>query len=248
MYQLNQWHLLSSCNIKKLNTKGSSICAHRNYVNRKTKSFSFSSCPDHPIQTREYSFATDGCKVCGKVVVSPKGCLNPTVKDPETYLTSGTLEVPSLHPLHDNTSVWRPERTNMKMVQRKHLLWFSPVSIHSRSKGYSKGLIPSKHQLNMDLEYGVLKKLLSPISKTSGSSVTLRQEPFPEKLPISTPKIEHGRPSASASPTHPLISPGLLHCSCKDGFPYYTFSLNEFEKSLVAKKWKLNNRGIEDFD
>ena len=176
--------------------------------------------------------------------VIPEGWLNPAVKDPKTYLTGGTLEVPSLHPLHDNTGVWRPERTSMKIVQRNHLLWSSPVSIHSRSKGYSKGLIPSKHQLNMDLEYGVLKKLLSPISKTSGISITWRQEPFPEKLPISTPKTEHSHPSASASPTHPLISQGLLHCSCKDGFPYYTFSLNESEKALVAKKWKLNNHGI----
>lgn len=237
---------------EKLNTKGSSMHAPRNYVNRKTKSFSFSRCPDHPIQTRESSSAIDGCKVCGNVTVSHVGWLNPTEKHPETYLAGrsphGTLEVPSLHPLHENTSVWSPERASMKLVQRNHHLWSSPGHVQPISKILNKGSMPCKHPLNVDLENGVFRKPLSPISKRSGSSIIWKHELVPEKLPISTPETEHSHPSASASPSHPLISQGLLHCSCKDGFPYYSFSLNESEKALVAKKWKLNNRGREDFD
>lgn len=236
---------------EKLNTKGSSIHAPRNYVNRKTKSFSFSGCPDHPIQTRESPFAIDGCKVCGNMTASHVGCLNPTVKHPETYLAGsssrGTLEVPSFHPLHDNTSVWSPERASMKIVQGSHYLC-SPGYIHPRSKGFRKGVMRCNHRLNMDLGNGVLRKPLSPIPKRSGGSIIWKHEQVPEKLPISTPETERSRPSASTSTSHPLISQGLLHCSCKDGFPYYTFSLNESEKALVAKKWKLNNRGRKDFD
>ena len=104
--------------------------------------------------------------------------------------------------------------------------------------------MPCKNSLNRDLENGVFRKLLSEISKGSGSSTTWKHEPYP----IATPETERSHLSASASPTHPLISEGLLHCSFKDGFPYYSFSLKESEKAFVAKKWKVKNRGREGLD
>lgn len=232
---------------EKPNINGSSMHAPRNYVNRKTKSFSFSSCPYHPIQTRESSFANDGCKVCGNMTVSPVGWLSPIVKHPGSF-SPGYLGVPALHSLDENTSVWSPEKASMKLVQKNHHLWSSPGYVQPRSKKLNKELMPYKHLLNMDLENGVFRKLLSPISKRSGSSITWKHEPDPERLSIATPETERSHPSASASPTHPLISQGLLHCSCKDGFPYFSFSLNESEKAFVAKKWKVKNRGREGFD
>ena len=110
--------------------------APRNCVNRKTKSLSFSSCPYHPMQTRESSFAYYGCKVSGSMTVSPVGWLNPTVKHTETYLAGScsheSFEVSALHSLDENTSVWSPERASMKLVQKNHHLWSSPGYVQPR--------------------------------------------------------------------------------------------------------------------
>eukprot|EP01018_Ginkgo_biloba_P033357 Gb_11952 [translate_table: standard] len=258
---------------KTMVREGLPVDVSRIHKNRRAKSFSVSGDQDPAINHVESTFMTsksssvradacschsgiskDGCKVCRKVSVSPlRRWIDPIVKSRERHQMGlsfySHLEGPVLHHEHDSNGVLNSRTgTRADKSLKKSLTWGFPGAIHKASRSSSARSTSSENQTFFASEIDNSSKQFLPVSRSTCISPEPRPELISEKLSDSISETNNACSGTLAPPAHPPILQGLLHFVYKNGLPYFTFSLNESEKVLAAKTWKIDKFDRKDFD